>query len=149
MDKDISPTNRYDEFIVNNRKRVNYYLNMVLWIFAAAGPAIYAGVAMGIFHYIEHTTCIGIFAVIIAVSVTHLLIRKTFPNSLIASVFAITALDLLLVYMAYSHVSIYITWFLVPLLSLLFCDKRFYYYTSSLNYVLMIIDTWLTESYYA
>ena len=80
MDNNSNPTNRYDEFIVNNRKRVNYYLNMVLWIFAAAGPAIYAGVAMGIFHYIEYTTCIGVFAVIIAVSVTHLLIRKTLPK---------------------------------------------------------------------
>ena len=149
MDKNINAVSRYDEFIVNNRKRVNYYLNMVMWIFAAAGPAIYAGVAMGIFNYIEYTTCIGTSAVIIAVSLTHLLIRKTFPNSLIASVFAITALDLLLVYMSYSHVSIYITWFLVPLLSLLFCDKRFYYFSSALNYVLMIIATWLAAPYYA
>ena len=149
MDNNINPANRYDEFIVNNRKRVNYYLNMVMWIFAAAGPAIYAGVAMGVFHYIEYTTCVSIFAVIIAVSLTHLVIRKKFPNSLIVSIFAITALDLLLVYMAYSHVSIYLTWFLVPLLSLLFCDKRIYYYASALNYVLMIIATWLTAPYYA
>ncbi|MBQ6907941.1 MAG: hypothetical protein IJR79_02065 [Clostridia bacterium] len=48
MDNNIDPANRYDEFIVNNRKRVNYYLNMVMWIFAAAGPAIYAGVAMSV-----------------------------------------------------------------------------------------------------
>ncbi len=149
MNKNVHPASSYDEFIANNRKRVNYYLNMVLWIFAAAGPAIYAGVAAGIFNYIEYTTCIGISAVIIAVSVTHLLIRKTFPNSLIASVFALTALDLLLVYMSYSHVSIYITWFLVPLLSLLFCDKRFYYFASALNYVLMFITTWLNAPYYA
>ena len=54
------------------------------------------------------------------------------------SVFALTALDILIVYMAYCHVSIYLTWFLVPLLSILFCDRLLYFYTLCLNYILML-----------
>lgn len=149
MDKNVNTVNKYDEFIVNNRKRVNYYMNMILWVFVATGPAIYAGVAARIFHHIEYSTCIGITVATIAVPAIHLLLRKKFPNSLITSIFAITALDLLLVYMSYFHVRIYITWFLVPLLSLLFCDKRIYYYASALNYVLILITTWVVAPFYA
>lgn len=149
MDTHINAVNKYDEFITSNRKRVNYYLNIVLWVFTLVGPAIYVGVATGIFNYIKLTTCIGISAVIIAVSVTHLLLRKKLPESLVTSIFAITALDMLLVYMSLSHVNIYITWFLVPLLSVLFCDRRIYYYATALNYVLLFITIWVTAPYYA
>ncbi|MBQ3428113.1 MAG: GGDEF domain-containing protein [Clostridia bacterium] len=149
MDKNINTVNKYGDFIVNNRKRVNYYLNMVLWVFVATGPALYAGVAAGIFHSVTYSTCIWITVAIIALSAIHLLLRKKFPGSLINSIFAITALELLLVYMSFSHIRIYITWFLVPMLSLLYCDKRIYYYASALNYVLMFITTWMVAPYYA
>ena len=50
----------YDEFIVNNRVKVNRYLNWVLWFFVITGPAIAAGVLAGIFRDISYFTCISI-----------------------------------------------------------------------------------------
>ena len=69
------------------------------------------------------------------------------PKSLFTAIFALTALDILLVYMTYSHVNIFLTWFLVPILSLLFCDKIIFCYSVCLNYVLMFTTTWLTAAY--
>jgi len=137
------------EFKRQNRIKVNRYLNYVLWFFVITGPAVAAGVKAGIFPDITYGTCVSISVVVVVLSASHLLLMKKSPGSIATSLFALTALDALIVYMACSHVSIYLTWFLVPLLSLLFCDKFSYFYAISLNYILMAATTWLTAPYHA
>lgn len=139
----------YSEFLYENRKKVNRYLNTVLWFFVITGPAIAVGIKGGIFGWITYSTCIWISVIVIVLAGTHLLLLKKFPKSPVTGYFALTALDLLLVFMSCFHVKIYLTWFLVPLLSLLFCDRVFYIYAISLNFVLMGITTWITSGYYA
>lgn len=138
----------YQSFMTNNRIRVNHYLNRILWLFTLAGPAIAVGVDAGIFSDITFRSCCMISLLIAVMSAIHLAAVKKFPNSMFTSVFALTALDILIVYMAYCHVSIYLTWFLVPLLSILFCDRLLYFYTLCLNYILMLETTWMTAPYY-
>jgi diguanylate cyclase (GGDEF)-like protein len=140
-------TNEYTQFKLRNRIKVNRYLNYVMWFFVITGPAIAIGLKADIFHNITYGTCISISAVVVVLSAIHLFLMKKIPTSLVTSLFALTALDVLIVYMAYSHVSIYLTWFLVPLLSLLFCDRFTYFYTVALNYVLMLATTWLIAPY--
>ena len=138
----------YERFIKNNKIKVNGYLNKVLWFFVITGPAIATGVFGGVFNDISYTTCLLISLIVIALSLIHLVLLKKAPHSIVTCLFALTALDGLLVYMTYAHVSIYLTWFLVPLLSLLFVDKFIYFYSAALNYILMGIATWLTAPYY-
>ncbi len=138
----------YNEFLQENRIKVNRYLNTVLWFFIITGPAIAAGVKGGIFHDISYTTCLSISVVVAFLSAVHLMLMKRIPSSLLTCLFALTALDILIVYMSYSHVSIHLTWFLVPFLSLLFCDKYIYFYAVILNYILMFITSYLTAPYY-
>ena len=139
----------YDEFIVNNRVKVNRYLNWVLWFFVITGPAIAAGVLAGIFRDISYFTCISISAVVVLLSLSHLFLLKSVPNSIGTSIYALSALDGLIVFMACSHVKIHLTWFLVPLLSLLFCDRFIFIYSVVLNYILMFAATWFSSAYYA
>lgn len=139
---------KFAEFKINNRIMVNHYLNYVLWFFGIAAPAIALGVKEGVFHDISYATCIGIFAVVVALSSIHLILYKVIPKSIATSLFALTAVDALLVYMALSHVSIYLTWFIVPLLSLLFCDRFIFGYVAVLNTTLMVVTTVLTAPYY-
>lgn len=134
----------YDSFLRENRIKVNGYLNRVLWFFALAGPAIASGIKGGIFSDITYTTCICISAVLIIMACIHLLLLRKKPESIFTGVFALTTLDMLLAYMSYSHVSIFLTWFLVPLLSILFCNVFLYYYAFILNYILMLLATFLT-----
>ncbi len=146
---EINISTEYSEFLHNNRTKVNKYLNGVMWFFVVTGPAIAGGIWGGIFHDITYSTCIGISVIIAILSVIHLLLLKAYPSKTFTCIFALTALDLLLVYMSYLHVHVYLTWFLVPLLSLLFCDKYIYFYGAVLNYVLMFITTWLTAPFEA
>ena len=147
MEKSI--TDEYNDFLRDNRVKVNGYLNRVLWLFALAGPAIAAGIKGGIFLDISYLTCVNISVVILLMSLIHYLLLKNHPSRTLTCLFALTVLDILLAYMSYSHVSIYLTWFLVPLLSLLFCDKLIYFYSVILNYVLMSAVTWQTANYEA
>ena len=132
----------YKEFILQNRIIVNKYLNYVLWFFIATGPAIAIGVKTGAFADISYTTCIIISAVMLLVSLLHFLIMKWKPGDLVTSIIALAALDVLIAYMNYSHVSINLTWFLVPFLSILLCERSLYLGASLFNFVLMACTTW-------
>lgn len=137
----------FNEFKTNNRIKVNKYLNTVLWFFVITGPAIATGIKAGVFRDINYLTCVGISAVVVVMALIHLLMRIKIPESVYTCLFALTALDLLLVYMTVSHVSIYLTWFLVPLLSLLFSDKFIFFYSVILNYIMMAVTTWIITPY--
>ena len=138
----------FAEFKLNNRIKVNRYLNYVLWFFGIAAPAIALGVYLGIFHDISYGTCAGIFGIVAVLSTVHLILYKKIPTSLVTSLFSLTAVDALLAYMALSHVSVYLTWFLVPFLSLLFCDTFTFYYAIGINTVLMVATTVLSAPYH-
>lgn len=140
---------KYNDFLHNNRIKVNKYLNRALWFFVLTGPAIASGIKGGIFTDISYRTCIYISLTVIILSVIHLALFLKFPAKTFTCVFALTALNILICYMSYAHVSIYITWFLVPLLSLLFCDKYLHLYATVMNYILMLTATWFSAPYEA
>ena len=128
----------YNEYILHNRNKINRYLNIVLWSFVLTGPAIALGVKFNVFPDITYATCGHISLLVIALSGIHLYLYKKFPLLSVTSIFALTALDMIIVFMACNHVSIRLTWFLVPMLSIIFCKKGIYFYASILNYVLML-----------
>ena len=114
--------NSYETFLVNNRIRINKYLNLALWLCALTGPAIAIGIFFRAFKDVTYSTCATLSALIILVALVHWIIINRFSESVIGSVYVFLVLDILLVYMAYSHIQIRLTWFLVPLLSLAYCN---------------------------
>lgn len=66
-----------------------------------------------------------------------------------AAVIAFTAIDVLLILMNSAHIGIYITWFVVPLISLLYCDFRIYGIAVVINYCMMTLSVWIVSPYYA
>ena len=148
MGERVMVSNDYREFIVSNRARVNRYLNKALWVFVLTGPAIALGVAAGIFSRTDYGTCLGISVSVAVLAALHFVLLKRLPTSMLTSVFALTALDFLVVYMMLGHVSITLTWFLVPLLSILFCDRRLYLYALISNYLFVVVAEYGTAQYY-
>ena len=138
----------FEDFFSQNRVIVNRYLNVVLICFAAAGPAIAIGVFFNFFQGIKYFTCFAISATMLVVALLHFLLRKRFPDSNATGQFALLALNLLLVFMAYHGVSIYLTWFLVPLLSLLYCDRTVYLTAVVFNYIMSGVATYLISPTY-
>ena len=138
----------YQDFVISNRTRINRHLNTVLWVFVITGPVIALGVSMGAFTNVEYSTCLGISLIVAALSAIHLALVKFLPNSILTSLFALTVLDALLVYVAVNNINIDLAWFLVPLLSILFCDRAIYFYALAVSYVSMFAATWASADYF-
>jgi len=96
MENNIST--EYGEFLINNRANVNRYLNLVLWFFAVTGPAIAAGVYSGTFKDISYTTCISISVIVVLMAGIHRFLLIKFPKSTGTCLFALTALNVLIMY---------------------------------------------------
>ena len=143
----ISDYKDYDAFAANNRTKVNRYLNTVLWFCILTGPAIALGIKAGIFNAATYQTCISISLGMVAVSLGHLLMIRKMPDSIWAGFFAFFAIDMLLTRMTYAHVHTNITWFFVPLLSILYCEVKVYNSTVVMNYLFIFLATWLISPY--
>ncbi len=139
----------YESFLVNNRATINIYLNKALWFCVLTGPAIAIGVAFGVFKDVTYTTCFLLSFLTIILSMIHMLLLKQFPDSEITSVYSLLVLNAILVYMAFSHIYLRLTWFFIPLLALLFCSYRIYFIALFTNYALMVATTHFTAPYYA
>ncbi len=137
----------YQSFLLNNRVRVNGYLNIVLFCCILTGPAIALGIATGIFTETSYGICIQISSAMLILAVIHKMIIYIQQGSLFSSYFAFVAMDLILLQMSYGHVSLVLTWFLIPLLSLLLCSTREFVVTTVINYVFMVISAWMTAPY--
>ncbi|MBO4331083.1 MAG: GGDEF domain-containing protein [Oscillospiraceae bacterium] len=142
-------TRDYESFQRDNRYRVNHSLNKILWFCILAGPAIALGIMGGAFKQTSYRACAVISLGMAAVAGGNLLVLKKKPYSYVPGVFALVAVDILLCCMNASHISIRLTWFLVPLLSLLFSDRKTYIGISVLNYLIMALGIWLESAHYA
>ena len=142
-------TESFEQFWLNNRNRVDKSLNTILWYVVLVGPAIAIGIATGIFKQTSYFACIVISASMLILAIIDRIILKRMPYSYLPGILALLGMEALLCFMNDSHISIRISWFLVPLLSLLFCDRKAYIGTSILNYVVMGVSTWIESSHYA
>lgn len=133
----------YESFLRENRIRINARLNYVLWFCVLTGPALAGGIVSGVFHGISYWTCINISLLVAALSALHLLLLKKRPDFFLTSMFALLVIDCILVYMAYAGIGIYLTWFIVPLLSLMFCDLKIYRTAVGINFLFMLLSVWM------
>lgn len=133
----------YESFLRENRIRINARLNHVLWFCVLTGPALAGGIVSGVFHGISYWTCINISLLVAALSALHLLLLKKRPDFFLTSMFALLVIDCILVYMAYAGIGIYLTWFIVPLLSLMFCDLKIYRTAVGINFLFMLLSVWM------
>ncbi|WP_029231322.1 GGDEF domain-containing protein [Butyrivibrio sp. VCB2006] len=148
-EKNKSASETYEDFLLENRAKINQYLNKALWFCVLTGPAIALGVATGVFKDVSYLACLNITVFVVILTLSHILAIKNNPQSDFTSVYALFILDILLFYLAYSHVYLRLTWFLVPLLSLLFCSYRVYFISLIINYGTMLMTTWVTAPFYA
>ena len=148
-DGQFSTIDSYETFLKQTRIKINGLLNKVLWICIIAGPALALGVWAGIFPRVQYSTSFSITALLTLVAICHKFLVSKFAESRITSYFALIALDFVLFYMASCHVNIALTYFLVPLVALLFCDKKLYLLTCALNFVVMLTSVWTISEHYA
>lgn len=138
----------FEEFQRENRIRTNLRMNLILWACILAGPAVALGVRLGVFSSVRYSTCFNCSVCMLVLALVHLLMLRKKPTSILTGIIALFAIDCMLVYMYYAHIGIYLTWMLVPLMSLMFCDTRLFLAASLLNYLCMALSQWLVSPYY-
>lgn len=139
----------YDDFVKATRIRTNFILNRILWYFLVTGPAVALGIKFGLFAEIKYQSCVVISFIILMLATIHLILCQKNPASKVTSLFALISLNLLIVYMANSHLGIYLTYCLVPTLSLLFCDRKIFFCASAFNYVAMGIAAFMISPFFS
>lgn len=139
----------YAGFLTENRKIVNRQFSFVLLLCAAVGPCIALGQRLDWFVGVSEGAAFCVTGMTLVVAAIHKLILLRDPASKAACLFALVALDAMLVIMDYAHCTINVVWFLVPLLSILFCDFKVYVAVFVVNYLSMVLATWLMAGYRA
>lgn len=139
----------YESFLSENRVRINTYLNWALWFCALTGPAIAIGIFFGVFTNVTYVTCIILTILIVILALIHKFFVRRYPDAIITSIYSFFVLNILLIYMLDYHIYIKITWFLVPLLSLVFCSYRIYFASLAITYGTMLIALYMTAPFYA
>ncbi|MBR5108804.1 MAG: GGDEF domain-containing protein [Clostridia bacterium] len=139
----------YQTFLAENQKNVNLLLNRYLRISIITGPLLMLAVRLGIFQGISYTMCILLTLLFLLLCCIHYALIRREGNAVLAAVIAFLALDSLLLMMNSAHIEIHITWFSVPLLSLLFCDFNIFSIAVVINYIVMSVSLWLVAPYYA
>lgn len=139
----------YQTFLKENQRKVNLILNKFLRFAVLTGPLLMLLIRLGVFHSVTYTSCIIVSLFLLLLSVIHYALIRREKNYTLAAVVAFLALDVLLILMNSAHIGIYITWFSVPLISLLFCDFRIYAIAVVINYFMMTLSVWLVSPYYA
>ncbi|MBO4337961.1 MAG: response regulator [Lachnospiraceae bacterium] len=139
----------FDSFLIENRKMINEQFNKVLIFCIFAGPFIAVAVALNAFKGVTYYTALFISVFMAALTLVHRYLMKKFPDAVFTSILALFAIDVLLVVMDSAHLTIYITWFLIPLLALQFCDFNLYSVAVVINYGFMVFATWNMAPYFA
>ncbi|MBO6129868.1 MAG: GGDEF domain-containing protein [Pseudobutyrivibrio sp.] len=139
----------FDEFINETRKHINGYLNIVLRICILVGPICAVCLKFGIFRYITYFHCLQITAAMTVLSIVHYILTQKYPYSDSATITAIVGIDIFLLLLNTVHFGIYLSWCIVPILSLLYANKKTFLFASCFNYAMMLAAIWITSPYYA
>ena len=139
----------YEAFLQENQRKINLILNSFLRFSILIGPLMMLAIRFGIFHSVTYGICVVVSLLVLGLSSLHYMLIRREKNTIRAAVIAFLAIDILLILMNSAHIGIYITWFVVPLISLLFCDFRIYAIAVVLNYCMMTLSVWLVAPYYA
>ena len=126
----MDTTEAYKEFIRKNRLRQNRNINFIMQQCVLVGPLIALGIRLGAFPYISYRSCLSVSLLLIALALLDTLMVKRFSNFERTTYFGLAGLEVALLFMSQLHMGIYITLFLVPFISLIYCDRRVYVITS-------------------
>ena len=128
----------YTEFIQNNRAVQNRHINRVIRWSIIVGPAIAVGVYFGAFAYITYFGCLIATALILGFWLLDTILLHCNGNGRLTVYVGLLGLEVVVGVMANFHIGIYLTFFIMPFLSLLYCDRKIYLLSSLIGYLGMV-----------
>ena len=139
----------FDEFLTENRKNINKQYANAMRILVFLGPIIAIMVKLNMFIGVTFNAAIYITVYVLVLTIIHNILLRRHEDSILASLITLLAWEGLLLVINSTHLTIYITWFLIPLMALQFCDFKLYFISTIVNYGFMTFATWQTAAYFA
>ncbi len=138
----------YQEFIRNNRIRMNKTMNRIIWVCLIAEPILCFGNLIGLWSGITYTSLVVLFCMNLIIALFSSIITSKWPDTMFASILGFVVIDMVLVYLASNRLGIYMMFFFVPLLSLLFVNQNLYIFACAWSYIMMFYSAYNRADYY-
>ena len=130
---------RYREFVLKNRQSMNESMIKILFFCAFVGPVIALDRFMGLCE-VPYYACFIISVSMVLLAIGQKLLNRHCPLSLFTVFWGLIGIMVVLTFMCMANVGIYITYALVPLVSLFYCEKFIYVVSVILNYVMVLVS---------
>lgn len=137
---------RYQDFILRNRRSMNESTSRILFFCAFAGPAIALDHFLG-YCDVTYQACAGISLALILLSLGQKLLNRYCPLSMITVFWGLIGFMLVLTFMCKAKVGVYITYALVPMVSLFYCEKFIYLISVALNYMMILFSNVMVSDF--
>ncbi len=148
MEKDVFE-NHYSYFLAKNERRMNGLFGCLLWCCCLVGPVIAVGVVLEAFRDITLGACLQAFLIALAFAIGHTLLYKFKPESSLIKYLGLIGLFITIYTMCVDHIGIYLSYFFVPMTSLLYCSRKTYVTMSILGYIVLLTSNWQIAEYMA
>ena len=141
-----SGINRYRDFVLKNRRSMNESMAKILFFCAFAGPAIALDRFLG-YCEVSYSSCVLMSLALIVLSFGQKSLNRHFPLSLWTVFWGLVGFMGVLTFMCTAKVGVYITYALVPMVSLFYCEKKIYLISVALNYAMILVSNVLVSDF--
>lgn len=139
----------FEYFLRNHEKRVNHFFGYVLWFCCLVGPAIAVGVLLGAFPDVTLSSCLQTLLIALTFAGGHAILYKKIPESVVIKYVGLFGTLFTIYTMCIDHIGIYLSYFFVPMTSLLYCRRRTFLSVCGASYVMLLICNWQISDYMA
>ncbi|MCQ2100445.1 MAG: GGDEF domain-containing protein [Fibrobacter sp.] len=141
--------NHFSYFLDNNEKRMNGIFCRILWYCCLVSPTIALGVLFAAFPGVTYWACLQSFLVIFVFAIGHSVLYKFKPESSIIKYIGLVGALVTIYVMSIGHMDISLSYFFVPMTSLLYCKRRTFVTMSILSYLMMLVSNWQISEFEA
>lgn len=141
--------NHFSYFIAQNERRMNGMFCRILWYCCFVGPAIAVGVLCDAFPDVSYGACLQTLLVSLAFAIGHTVLYRFKPESPVIKFIGLVGTLITIYTMCVSNIGIYLSYFLVPMVSILYCSRKTFISMSALTYVMLLLSNWEIAEYSA
>lgn len=141
--------NHFKYFLAKNERKMNGMFCRLLWYCCFVGPAIAVGVLCEAFPDVTYGACLQTFLISLAFAIGHTVLYKFKPESSLIKYLGLVGLLITIFIMCVNHIGIYLSYFFVPMTSLLYCSRKTFLIMCALGYVVLLLSNWQIAEYSA
>ncbi len=130
-------------FLRENEVQINKSMSYLVWLSCLAGPAISCGVIFGIFHDISVYAGIIMFILQVTLAVIQTCLITYIPYSKMIKHITFWGIEIIFIFLSYAHVNILLCYFLIPILTLFYCNRKLYLSYTLISYLVAILCAFL------